>query len=29
MKLNFIAKHWKFNFDSKNAKKMQQKIDTF
>ena len=25
----FFSKHWKVNFDSKNAKKMQQKIDGF
>ena len=29
MMLIFFSKHWKFDFDSKNAKKMQQKIYVF
>ena len=29
MRLIFFLKHWKFNFDAQNAKKMQQKIDGF
>ena len=29
MRLIFFLKHWKFNFDVKNATKMQQKIDGF
>ena len=29
MRLVFFSKHWKFNSDSKNIKKMQQKIYGF
>ena len=29
MKLIFVSEHWKFNVDSRNAKKMQQKIYGF
>ena len=29
MRLIFVLKHWKTYSDSKNAKKMQQKIDGF